>query len=120
MRIDAGEWHVSIEEPSFEFRDPTIKVYVWHDVDDRNAHVLQPDGSMVKLDYASCLDSATPTFVMPGGGMQAMLDALWERGFRPKSRRYEEETKLLREVMETQGRHLDDMRKLALPRDEEG
>lgn len=67
---------------------------------------LGPDGEVREVERGGNLPKGVAWHV-PEWFMQTMMDALWNKGVRPKEVRYEREIDLVKH-------HLDDMRKLAL------
>ena len=65
--------------------------------------VFQPDGIIRHLPIGDPIEK--PSFMFKPSHLQALMDGLWERGIRPKDRRYENE-------LELKDAHLQDMRKL--------
>lgn len=78
------------------------------------AAILQPDGTTVEVEANEQLDGGDrkPVLSVPREALDSLMNSLWEMGVRPQGKRYEEETKLLREVLTTQGKHLEDMQQL--------
>ncbi len=72
--------------------------------------VLLPDGTMKQVEDFKEVTEEEVLCTLPEESLQSLMDGLWDKGIRPQERRYEEETKLLREQLELQARHLEDMR----------
>jgi len=113
MHFDMGDWRVRLVPlDCFEMAFDQIEIRVFRRVGDVY-EVLQPDATVVQVGIGERADHLKPFALLPTTSLQSLMEQLWERGIRPKSRRYEEETSLLREVIETQKRHLGDMRAVA-------
>lgn len=116
MDLRMGEWHFRfINDEHMDGFGDSFDVWASMRVDTNRRAYLQPDGKMVTRGVGERLDdgSLRPFAKIPAESLQGLMNALWELGVRPNARRYEEETKLLREVLATQGKHLQDMRAMA-------
>jgi len=96
-----SEWDIAIEESVY--REAT-KIFIFRKTQvDGKDQLLQADGT-IKLVGPADLDPE-PTMRLTDGMIQGLFNALWDRGHRPKDRRYEKELDLMRN-------HLEDMRKI--------
>ena len=88
--------------------------------DDGSRHVMQSDGAWVHVPIDKTISEVCGPTIKFGHSygfidsvlLQQFMDALWEKGVRPKERRYENEVELLKGQMNLQNNHLQDMRKL--------
>ena len=113
MHFDMGEWRVRLVplntlDPSGE----TMEVRVFRAVKD-GYEVLQPGAKVVRLEAGAAADHLEPFAILPAGSLQSLADELYENGYRPKARRYEEEAMLTREIIARMEINLRDMRALA-------
>lgn len=102
MIFDFGEWKLAIQ---FDIGSYSRKALLWQlRQDGRRAIFSFKTGLGRVLEEGESAREDEP-FTIPDGAMQAIMDGLWEHGFRPKDRRYENEASLMKN-------HLEDMRKL--------
>lgn len=76
-----------------------------------SSEYLCPDGKVITRERGTVLPDEA-FWNLPEDTFQSFMDALWARGIRPEDRRHEEESKLLRE-------HLDSLKEtlaMVLPR----
>jgi len=113
MHFGMGEWQVRILNPDLGGGFGTMyKVYLYRQV--KNVYeFLQGDSTVIQVELNERYDHVKPIAELPAECLQRLMEGLWDQGIRPKARRYEEETSLLREVIETQKKHLGDMRAVA-------
>jgi len=106
-----GEWNVFVRRDYY--RPDSIEVYLRRYVDGGSEYIESDDGKLTshffKEGHAPVKEDGgplDPTFRMTDKMFQAIFEALWEFGLRPKSRRFEQETDLMKA-------HLEDMRRIA-------
>ena len=81
----------------------TIDFFVWIKQSDEKVAIAEPL-TMKIVDEGEYYNQ--PTFSMPHEGMQSFMDTLWNKGYRPS-----QEASL--GAFTAQGKHLEDMRKIA-------
>ena len=113
IRLDIGQWAFRFIPDELD-PDGNIDLWAWYRQTRDRIVVLQADGQMCEVDRNDRLDGGDrkPLLSVPREALGSLMNSLWEMGVRPQGKRYEEETTLLREVMETQGKHLEDMQQL--------
>jgi len=103
-----GEWEAKLIH---EYDRLCTSLIIYRYKNDTNMILLCPDGKTIEIgEYQQLPEEAK--WGIPRGTEQSIMDTLWDGGVRPKKRRYEEEAKLLREQLEIQSKHLEDMRAL--------
>jgi hypothetical protein len=116
LDLRVGDWHFSLRPPYGPYRGREVALYAYRFVGNETVMALQPDGSMLEEPAYTTDEKAKPVAILQRDSLQALMDELWRFGVRPQARRYEEETALLREVVKTQEKHLEDMRSLVFAR----
>lgn len=80
-------------------------------VDGEHAEFLCANGKVICSRVGDVLSDEV-CWVIPEDALQSLMDALWERGIRPKGRQHEEESDLLREHL----KHCRELLEQVLPR----
>ena len=112
IRFDIGDWAFRLIPDELDF-DGNLDLWAYYRRGRDKIAILQADG-IVEVDINDRLDGGDrkPLLSLPRESLGALMNSLWEMGVRPQGKRYEEETELLREVLATQGKHLEDMQQL--------
>lgn len=113
IRLDIGQWAFRFIPDELD-PDGNVDLWAWYRQTRDVIVVLQPDGRMCEVERNGRLDGdgRKPVLSVPREALDSLMNSLWEMGVRPQGKRYEEETALLREVLSTQGKHLEDMQHL--------
>ena len=95
MKI-GSEWHASIFFDVLKNRDV---LRICRDVGNGRSEFLCPTGIIITHEANEEINPDA-LWQIPTESLQTLMDALWERGIRPKDRRHDEEAKLLREGLD--------------------
>ncbi len=90
------DWQVSIV---YDFQRDKEVLRIVRSLENGKREYLCPNGDLVTHEVNDVILSET-MWPLPTQSLGALMDALWERGIRPKDRRHEEEAKLLRESLD--------------------
>lgn len=98
------DWRAWLE---FTFWREGYDVYLFQAFGENRLRILQPDGSTIEQDKHAVVDrqNVKPFIHLDRDQLQALVDALGDKGIVAHGRRHEEETALLKD-------HLRDMRTL--------
>ena len=95
MEIGAG-WHVAIVYDPQRDRDV---MRIRRRIDSMHAEFLCSNGEVIRSEVGEVLPDEV-FWTVPEDAFPSLMDALWERGIRPKDRRHDAESDLLREHLQ--------------------
>jgi len=100
--ISFGKYRFGIQQDFGTFR---TQVALWEELPDgRRAAFIWEKRQFTVIESGAMMPEGA-VIPLEGSTLQAMMDALWEYGIRPKERRFDNEMTLL-------NAHLEDMRRL--------
>lgn len=104
MNVQIGEWILGHQTGNYRHRDEFALFRV---LSDGMREVVYFRGETCEIERLKPDEEISePSFCLLKDQMQAFMETFWEMGYRPKGRRFENE-------MDLQGKHLEDMRRIA-------